>query len=507
MKPNRKLLLASSLSAVVGVIAIACGGEDGESSSSGSSSSSTSSSSGGSSSSSASSSSGGSSGSSSSSASSTSGTVVTYAVSGKVTGLRGTGLVLVNNNTDELALSAADGGDVSFTFPGKLASQAPYAVTVKTSPASPPQTCEVTNGSGVIGSNEVVNVAVACTNTRYKVGGTVTGLTAGTLVLQNNGADDATIMANGQYSFATPVAFGDDYKVTVKSAPVGLACTVANDTGKVLAAAPVTNVDVTCTPCTGTQTLQATGGIVDFVVPQCSTSLTITAAGAQGGGSNGGKGAQMKGTFVVVKGETLKVVVGARGVVNNCGGGNQSGGGGGGTFVWRAAALDMPMIAAGGGGGGNPTWNGGVGCAIGLDAVTGLDGVKGNTVNSALGGVAGAGGAGNAPSGTGSGGAGWLSDGQNSSFGGGSTGGKSKPTFAGGSGHTASFGPGGQGGFGGGGGAVCGCGGGGGFSGGGAGEGQACRAGGGGGGSYNAGANQVNSAGARSGEGFVTFDW
>ncbi|HEX2898386.1 MAG TPA: hypothetical protein VHS96_01580, partial [Bacteroidia bacterium] len=252
------------------------------------------------------------------------------------------------------------------------------------------------------------------------------------------------------------------------------------------------------------QTFTYSGNIQNFTVPVGVTSIVIDAKGAQGGNTNGGRGAQMVGTFAVTPGEVLGIVVGQQGIVNNCGGGGASGGGGGGTFVWRLSSTAQPMIAAGAGGGGNTNWTGG--CIAGIDAVTTPDGTQGNGPTSALGGTGGNGGFGNAPSGTGSGGAGWLTAGQNSTYGAGCTGGAPPFSFIGGSGASV-FGPGGEGGFGGGGGAVCGCGGGGGYSGGGGGEGSSCRAGGGGGGSYNAGTNQTNTAGVQFGNGMVTITW
>lgn len=248
-----------------------------------------------------------------------------------------------------------------------------------------------------------------------------------------------------------------------------------------------------------------TGTIQTYVVPSNVYSISIEAWGAQGGNPNGGKGARMKGNFAVLPGDTMKIVVGHQGIVNNCGGSNSSGGGGGGSFVWKGnGSSAVLLVAAGGGGGGNMNWTNDTITRRGLDADTLQDGVKGNSNLSANGGTAGNGGFGNAPSGTGSGGAGWLTAGQNSTYGNGCTGGQTKFTFIGGNGSTT-FGPGGEGGFGGGGGAVCGCGGGGGYSGGGAGEGQVTRAGGGGGGSYNIGTARSNSKGVQTGSGKVVI--
>lgn len=248
-------------------------------------------------------------------------------------------------------------------------------------------------------------------------------------------------------------------------------------------------------------TFNYTGTIQTYTVPAGVTSISIDAYGAQGGTTAGGLGARIYGELTVVPGTVLNIVVGGQGVTNNCGGGPASGGGGGGSFVYDPANSTMPLIAAGGGGGGNVNWSGT--CTIGGPGLATTNGGAGNG-GFALGGINGNGGAGDAPSGTGSGGGGWLSAGQNSAYGTGCTGGVTLPTFIGGSGST-SFGPGGEGGFGGGGGAVCGCGGGGGYSGGGGGEGSSCRAGGGGGGSYNAGINQINTEGVRSGDGLIAI--
>src|SRR5262249_54398661 len=87
-------------------------------------------------------------------------------------------------------------------------------------------------------------------NPTYTIGGTLSGLdaTAGSLVLQNNGADDLTIAANGAFSFAAPVASGGAYTITIKSQPtLGplQVCSVTNGSGTVASAA-VASVAVTC---------------------------------------------------------------------------------------------------------------------------------------------------------------------------------------------------------------------------------------------------------------------
>ena len=78
----------------------------------------------------------------------------------------------------------------------------------------------------------------------YTVSGTVSGL-VGTVVLQDNGADDLSVSANGAFTFATEIADGAAYHVTVKTQPSGQTCTASSNTGTI-AGANVTNVSVVC---------------------------------------------------------------------------------------------------------------------------------------------------------------------------------------------------------------------------------------------------------------------
>ena len=55
-----------------------------------------------------------------------------------------------------------------------------------------------------------------------------------------------SVSANGPFTFATPLACGAGYNVTVKTSPSGQTCTVSNGSGTV-ASANVTNVAVSCT--------------------------------------------------------------------------------------------------------------------------------------------------------------------------------------------------------------------------------------------------------------------
>lgn len=182
----------------------------------------------------------------------------TYSLGGTVTGLRGAGLVLQNSAGDDLPI-AADG---SFVFPTKLASQTAFAVTVKTQPTVPSQTCTVTGGTGTVASGNVTSVTVNCAVDTFAVGGTISGLTGAGLTLQNNAGDNLVVNANGTFAFPTTVSSGAAYAVTVSAQPSNptQSCVVTNGSGTVAASA-VDGIVITCT--TSTFTI---GGVVSGLV-------------------------------------------------------------------------------------------------------------------------------------------------------------------------------------------------------------------------------------------------
>jgi hypothetical protein len=213
-----------------------------------------------------------------------------FTVGGTVSGLAGTGLVLSNNGGPGLTISA---GATSYVFPTSIASGTPYAVTVTAQPTGPSQTCNVANGSGTVGTGNVTNVNVSCSTSTFTVGGTVTGLTGTGLVL-HNGSENLTVAANGAYVFATPVASGGSYAVTVTVQPLNPSqtCTVANGSGTV-GATNVTAVTVTCTTnsftvggtvtgLTGTGLVLSNNGGPGLTIPAGATSYVFSPPTASG---------------------------------------------------------------------------------------------------------------------------------------------------------------------------------------------------------------------------------
>jgi len=198
-----------------------------------------------------------------------------YSVGGAITGLTETGLVLQDNGGDNLAVGSSA---ASYTFAAQVASGGAYSVAVLAQPLG--EHCTVTNGSGTATAN-VTNVNVACIQA-YTINGTVSGLTAAGLVLQDNGGSNLTVSANSSsFSFAAPVLSGGAYSVTVFTQPANQSCTVANGSGT--GVANVTNVNVVCV---GTWTWMGGSNVVGFTYGQAGVygSLGTPAAGNVPGG-------------------------------------------------------------------------------------------------------------------------------------------------------------------------------------------------------------------------------
>ena len=233
-----------------------------------------------------------------------------------------------------------------------------------------------------------------------------------------------------------------------------------------------------------------TQGIQEWTVP-VTTTYTIDAYGAEGGGTAPGQGARMKGDFDLTKDDVIKIVVGQKGTTETYTRNNRyAGGGGGGTFVIQSPYNNTAsvLVIAGGGGGGGTDQDGSTADAITQTHTsnTGLEGYGGNDARE-----------GNA-------GAGFLGDGllgahtvmvKAYGFVNGAVGGQGS---TGGGRAYGGFGGGGPEGYADGGG-------GGGYSGGDGTQGNGYASY--GGGSKNSGSNQTNTAGARSGHGQVIITY
>jgi N-acetylneuraminic acid mutarotase len=161
-----------------------------------------------------------------------------YTVGGTVSGFT-SGYLVLANGSDMLTVST---NAASFTLPA-VAYGANYSVTIDTQPAN--MMCSVSNGSGIMSASAVTNISVTCSIIGYTLGGTISGLTAGGLVLANS-TDRLSVAANAAiFSMSTGVAIGATYNVTIAAQPAGMKCTLTNGAGT-MGSADVNNVLIAC---------------------------------------------------------------------------------------------------------------------------------------------------------------------------------------------------------------------------------------------------------------------
>lgn len=87
-------------------------------------------------------------------------------ISGSVSGLTTSGLILQNNGSDDITVNT----DGNFSFPQKVLQGNTYSVTIKTLPTDSTSstvnnqiyTCDITNAAGTAGQTNVSNIAVSC---------------------------------------------------------------------------------------------------------------------------------------------------------------------------------------------------------------------------------------------------------------------------------------------------------------------------------------------------------
>jgi len=227
-----------------------------------------------------------------------------FTIGGTVSGLiSGRSVTLLNNGANALKVTA----NGTFTFTAALASGAAYKVTVSLQPSG--ETCTVTNGTGTVGSANVTNVAVACKANDYSVGGTVSGLVTGrSLTLLDNGTSALKVAKNGAFTFATKLASGTAYTVTISVQAAGETCLITSGSGTVVAA-NVTSVAVACTPNTYT-----IGGTVSGLISGRSVTLLDNAANSLTVTANG----TFTFTAALASGTTYKVTIGTQPTGETC---------------------------------------------------------------------------------------------------------------------------------------------------------------------------------------------
>jgi hypothetical protein len=143
------------------------------------------------------------------------------------------------------------GGSSTWGFPMSVFSGSNYQVTVSTQPMTIPSlTCNVVNGTGVMGAGNVT-VNITCMLNTFTIGGTITNLKGTGLKVANTANGDLLAVAamSNSFTLASPVQSSYPYNVVVQTNPSSPSqvCTLSNSSGSgSVGYANVTNVTIDC---------------------------------------------------------------------------------------------------------------------------------------------------------------------------------------------------------------------------------------------------------------------
>ncbi|WP_146171851.1 hypothetical protein [Pseudoduganella armeniaca] len=163
-----------------------------------------------------------------------------------VTGLAKPGLVLKSGDQTVKVDGSVGAPTLTPTFPNLIEEDSTIDVQILTQPTA--AKCDVDKKTIGLKANYYTarQVVVTCSTFSYTLGGTVSGLTADGLILNNGAMQKAVPAGSVDFQFDTKVDDGANYGVTVLQNPVGQVCTVANNAGT-MPSGPVSNIAVTCT--------------------------------------------------------------------------------------------------------------------------------------------------------------------------------------------------------------------------------------------------------------------
>ena len=139
----------------------------------------------------------------------------------------------------------------SFTFHTPYVAGSKYSVKILEQPDG--MVCDITNGEGVFANSDITNVVVNCSFNSFSIGGTVTGLTTGDLILRDLSYTTAPYVTVPSNPDSTPINFtmahrdasGGSYTVVIARQPApGYLCSIANGSG--VATSDVTDIAITC---------------------------------------------------------------------------------------------------------------------------------------------------------------------------------------------------------------------------------------------------------------------
>lgn len=167
-------------------------------------------------------------------------------VTGSISGLRGSGLVLANAYSGGTLVVDPGATTLSLSVPGGY-----YNIVAISSPLSPAQACTVSGGMGYVGAfpENAPPVTVECTSEIGMVRGDIIGLKgSGLQLVQSNGDVIQPVPGDTDFTFATGLSAGMRYSVGIGRQPVEPAqtCTIQRGKGAMPGTLEVRDIAIEC---------------------------------------------------------------------------------------------------------------------------------------------------------------------------------------------------------------------------------------------------------------------
>lgn len=192
-----------------------------------------------------------------------------YPLGGAATGPAGITLT-ETVSTQSVVLDAG-----TFRFPTAVPYGSTYDVAFSTVP--PGWDCTLDGGAGTV-LGPVTDISLACSRQTFTLGGTVTGLDAGLLLVESATAQQLPVTTT-PFSFAQPIPYGTNVSVSIATHPASTFCRASNGTGTLTA--PKTDVAIDCRPgftlsgtitgLTGSGLVLREGGTLQTLSPDAGT--------------------------------------------------------------------------------------------------------------------------------------------------------------------------------------------------------------------------------------------
>jgi len=188
-----------------------------------------------------------------------------YKIQATVTGLTDGNSVALQATDGSKPTTVSQNGPVDLLY---APAGGKYHVTVKTAPASPPETCTISHGEGTIGTSDVTDVLVTCSEKTFNISVSVSGLEGSGLAICENYTD-------GTCASAVPITKNDT--IVIRSSLADRFAYLL-----VFAGGQPTNPWQTCSFTSGSSDGTKAGGIIqgaDVTVTVACTTRSYAIAG------------------------------------------------------------------------------------------------------------------------------------------------------------------------------------------------------------------------------------